>query len=171
GNATGMDLYAQLNFDSFYAWLSYGLLYANEDLKDDNEGEYRRYTDQRHTISFVGSINISNNWRFSLKAYYGSGFPYTPKTAVQTEQGIWIWQAGNRNSATLPAYRRVDVRLSKVFEYTNFRISAFIDVSNVFNFENIQQLEYTTEPDVAKPAPDKILLWPILPSFGVRFEF
>jgi hypothetical protein len=171
GNAKGIDLYAILNYEGFYTWLSYGLLYANEDMIEDNEGEYPRYTDQRHTLSIVSSFEIGNKWRFSIKGYYGSGFPYTPKTAIQNEQGIWIWRAGETNSANLPPYRRIDVRISKIYIFEKFKLLTFLDISNVLNFENVQLLEYSLEPDISKPSPKKILLWPILPTFGIRFEF
>lgn len=171
GNATGLDIYTVLSLPGFYSWISYGLLFANENLNDDNIGEYRRYTDQRHTISFVSNLELGNDWRFSLKANYGSGFPYTPKTPVKNENGIWVWKSGKINSASLPAYKRVDIRLSKLFKFTGFNLSTFIDISNVFNFENVQQFEYSSTPDIYEPKPEKILLWPIVPSLGLRFEF
>ncbi len=171
GNAKGLDLYAVLSLPGFYGWISYGLLYANENLINDDIGEYPRYTDQRHTISFVSNFELGKEWMFSLKAYYGSGFPYTPKTAVKNELDIWEWKAGERHSASLPAYKRVDIRISKVFRFNGFSLSTFLDVSNVLNFKNIQQYEYSTVPDIYKPEPEEVLLWPILPSFGIRFEF
>lgn len=171
GSALGFDIYSALNLPGFYTWISYGYLKANEDIINDNIGEYPRYTDQRHTISLVSNIKLGNNWDISLKAYYGSGFPYTPKTAVKNESDIWVWQSGKRHSQNLPAYKRVDVRISKIFTFEKFNISAFLDVSNIFNFKNIQQYEYSSVPDIYEPKPEEILLWPILPTFGVRFEF
>lgn len=171
GSASGIDLHMVLNLQGFYAWISYGYLNAVENLKNDDQNEYPRYTDQRHTISFVSNIDLGNDWNLSLKGYYGSGFPYTPKTAVKNEDNIWIWQTGKKHSENLPAYKRIDVRISKLFHFSKFNIAAFIDVSNIFNFKNIQQYEYSSIPDIYKPEPEEILLWPILPTFGVRFEF
>ena len=171
GSAFGLDVYTVLSLPGFYTWISYGYLKANEDIISDNIAEYPRYTDQRHTISLVSNLVLGNNWNFSLKAYYGSGFPYTPKTAVKNESDIWIWQSGKRHSENLPAYKRVDVRISKIFNFNKFNISAFLDVSNIFNFKNIQQYEYSSVPDIYEPKPEEILLWPILPTFGIRFEF
>ena len=171
GSAFGFDFYSVLNLPGFYAWISYGYLKANEDIINDNIGEYPRYTDQQHTISLVSNLVLGNNWNLSLKAYYGSGFPYTPKTAVKNESDIWVWQSGKRHSQNLPAYKRVDIRISKLFTFEKFNISAFLDISNIFNFKNIQQYEYSSVPDIYEPKPKEILLWPILPTFGVRFEF
>ncbi|MFZ1291171.1 MAG: TonB-dependent receptor [Melioribacteraceae bacterium] len=171
GNSKGFDLYAILNYDFFYGWLSYGFMQANENKLNDNYGEYPRYTNQTHTLSIVSNFNFGNNWNISLKAYYGSGFPYTPKTAVKDEiTGIWDWKSGEIHSADLPAYKRVDLRISKIFVFENFKLNTFLDVSNVLNFKNVQRYEFDN-PGLSKPTSEEILLWPIIPSFGIRFEF
>lgn len=169
GSAKGFDLYAILNVSGFYCWLSYGLLFAKEDKITDEIGEYPRYTDQRHTLSFVSNIDLGSSWYFALRAYYGSGFPFTPKTAVKTN-GTWEWKSEKTHSNYLPAYKRIDIRLSKDFAFSNSILNVFIDVSNVLNFKNIQSYEYKT-PGFSKPTPEEVLLWPILPSFGVRYNF
>ncbi|NWF90537.1 MAG: TonB-dependent receptor, partial [Ignavibacteriaceae bacterium] len=169
GFAKGIDLQLILSTGSFYSWLSYGLLYAKEDKLNDKEGIYPRYTDQRHTFAFVANIDFGASWNFGLRAYYGSGFPYTPKTAIKTN-GNWEWKPDKTHSAYLPAYRRVDIRFSKDFLFADSKISLFLDVSNVFNFRNIQGYEYKT-PGFSKPTPKEILLWPILPSIGVKYNF
>ena len=169
GSSKGIDFQAVLNVNNFYCWLCYGLLYANEDKLTDDIGEYPRYTEQRHTLSFISSIDLGSNWRLNLNGYYGSGFPYTPRTAVN-ENGIWNWKSGKIHSAHLPAYRRVDVRVSKDFSFSNSTLNLFIDVSNIINFKNIQNYEYKNSA-FTKPSADEVLLWPILPSFGVRYQF
>lgn len=169
GSAKGIDLYAVLSVPSFYCWLSYGLLYANEDKLTDAIGEYPRYTDQRHTLSFISSLDLGAALSFSLKGYYGSGFPYTPRTAVNNN-GTWEWKSERIHSAHLPAYKRVDVRISKDFIFANLSLNVFLDVSNVFNFKNVQNFEYKT-PGFSKPVREEVPLWPILPSLGIRYKF
>lgn len=169
GSAKGIDFFAVLNIPQFYCWLSYGLLYANEDKLTDDMGKYPRYTDQRHSFSFISNLDLGSEWSFSLKGYYGSGFPYTPKTAVNNN-GIWEWQSGRIHSAHLPAYKRVDIRISKDFIYDNSTLNVFLDVSNVFNFRNIQNYEYKA-PGFSKPVREEVLLWPVIPSLGLRYKF
>ncbi|MCB9208873.1 MAG: TonB-dependent receptor [Ignavibacteriales bacterium] len=170
GNAKGMDLYAVLSLPGFYTWLSYGLLFADEDKIDDEFGEYPRYTDQRHSISLVTNVYLGNDWSISLKGFYGSGFPYTPKKAVHLGNNIWDWKDGEIHSKTLPAYKRVDLRVSKTFKYENSDLDIFIDVSNIFNFKNVFNYKYDT-PGYGKPSVEEVLLWPIIPSFGIRWQF
>lgn len=170
GNAKGLDIYAILSLPGFYNWISYGLLFANEDILTDNFGEYPRYTDQRHTLAVVSNIDLGKNWDITLKGFYGSGFPYTPKTAVKDNSNVWRWESGKIHSATLPAYKRVDFRIAKTFNFEKSNLNVFIDVSNIFNFKNIQYYEYDP-PSFKKPKKSEVLLWPVIPSFGIRWEF
>jgi outer membrane receptor protein involved in Fe transport len=169
GSATGIDIYAALSVPGFYCWLSYGLLFANEDKLADDIGKYPRYTDQRHTLSFISTVDLGADWSFSLKGYYGSGFPYTPKTAVKMN-GTWEWKSESINSAYLPSYKRIDVRISKDFIFASSTLNIFVDVSNVFNFKNVQYYEYEI-PGFSEPVPEEVLLWPIIPNFGIRYKF
>ena len=171
GNSKGIDLYTVLNYGDFYGWLSYGYLVAEENNLEDNIGYYPRYTNQTHTIAFVSNYYLGKNWNIGVKAYYGSGFPYTPREAVKDpDTGIWEWNYGETHSADLPDYKRVDLRISKDFLFDGFQLNTFIDVSNVFNFKNVHRYEFD-EPGFTKPKREEIELWPILPSFGIRVLF
>lgn len=170
GNASGLDTYLVFNLPGFYSWISYGLLFANEDKINDNYGEYARYTDQRNSLSIVTNFDLGKNWDLSLKGFYGSGFPYTPKNAKLNDNNEWYWEEGEINSSHLPAYKRVDIRMGKTFEFSKSELNVFIDISNVFNFKNIQQYEYKV-PGYTKPVVEEIELWPIVPSFGIRWLF
>lgn len=169
GHASGFDFYVSLDLPNFYCWLSYSYLTAKENKSSDNLGEYPRYTDQTHTIAFVSDYILGAGWEVNLRAFYGSGFPYTPKTAVKNN-GIWEWKSAEIHSAYLPAYRRIDMRINKNFTFGSSQLIIFLDISNVLNFKNVQGYEYKT-PGAAKPEAEEVLLWPIIPSFGVRYKF
>ncbi len=171
GWARGFDLYIALNLSSFYGWLSYGFLESREDLLNDKIGEYPRYTDQRHTVSLVGDWNLGSSWGTNVRAQYGSGYAYTPSTAVynsQTRQ--WSWVQGNKNSGTLPPYRRVDIRVSRQFELWKLSALAYFDVSNLFNFTNVQSYRYRFNSN-GNPYVEQVTLWPILPTVGMTVKF
>lgn len=171
GSARGVDVYVALSLSRFYGWLSYGILDAREDLIKDNFGEYPRFTDQRHTVSVVGDWNLGNQWSANLRIQYGSGYAYTPSTALyNTQKGQWEWISGSKNSATLPPYRRVDIRVGKEFEIAGLSTSAFLDVSNLFNFTNIQSYRYRFNSN-GSPYVEQVKLWPILPTLGMTVKF
>ena len=171
GSARGLDLYVVLTLTHFYGWLSYGLLDTREDLVNDRIGEYPRFTDQRHTVSVVGEWDLGSRWSSNLRIQYGSGYAYTPSFAqFNSQKAQWEWIQGAKNSATLPAYRRVDIRIGREFEVAGLSASAFLDVSNIFNFTNIQSYRYRFSSN-GNPYVEEMKLWPILPTLGMTVKF
>jgi len=171
GSAKGVDIYLLFNIPNFYTWFSYGYLSAIENNLSDQIGEYPRYTDQTHTFTWVADINLGKNWGINTRFAYGSGFPYTPRTSeFNEEKEIFFWKKERINSAYLPDYKRFDFRVSKNFNFSTFTLETFIDLSNVFNFKNIQSYEYKFD-SIGRPRLVEVALWPIIPSFGLRFQF
>lgn len=171
GFAKGIDVSAVLNLPDFYGWLSYGLLSTKEDLINDSEGAFPRYTDQRHTLSLVGDVGLGKQWSFNARFFYGSGFAYTPFIAQFNQQdNRWEWVQGETNSGYLPPYRRVDTRLSKEFRMGRIGMLAFLEVSNLFNFKNVHSYRYRFNSN-GEPVREEVELWPVVPSLGVTLKF
>ncbi len=171
GFSKGVDFFSTIILPRLYFWISYSYLVAKEDLLNDNIGEYPRFTDQTHTLATVLNFNLGKGWEIGTRFFYGSGYVYTPREAVYNDiKGDWTWVKKDKNSAYLPAYKRLDFRVSKKFKFNSFSLFTFIDISNFTNFENIQGYEYKFTP-VGTPKTEKVLLWPIIPSFGIRVLF
>jgi outer membrane receptor protein involved in Fe transport len=171
GYARGIDLYITLKMPRYYGWLSYGLLVAKENFLYDAYGEFPRYTDQRHTISIVNDFDLGKNWDMNLRLNYGSGFAYTPYyTRYNEESRRYEWVPGEKNSAYLPAYKRVDIRFGKDLVLFGLSAHAFLDVSNLFNFKNIMSYRYWYDSN-GNPEREENELWPIVPSLGVTMKF
>ena len=171
GNAKGVDVYLLLNIPNFYTWVSYSYLVAEEDNLTDEISAYPRHTNQLHTLSWVTDLNLGKGWSLNTRFNYGSGYPYTPKKAVYNKTELrYGWARDEISSKYLPAYKRFDFRISKNIKFNNFILKTFIDVSNAFNFENIRGYDYSFDK-AGNPKITKILLWPILPSFGISVAF
>jgi len=171
GHTAGFDIYSVLNVRGFYGWLCYEYLTSKEYYISDPSTVYSRSTDQTHTLSIVTDFDLGVKWDLNIRATYGSGFAYTPYTAVYNSKNLqWNWEAGIKNSAKLPAYRRVDVRVSKELSVWSLKADLFLDVSNLFNFENVQGYSYRFDNN-GYPETNEIKLWPILPSFGFTIHF
>jgi outer membrane receptor protein involved in Fe transport len=171
GYATGVDIYASMKLGSYYGWISYGLLFAKEDLLNDDIGEFPRYTDQRHTVSIVNDFNLGIGWSLNLRFTYGSGFAFTPYVLrYNTERQGSEWVEGEKNSEHLPAYRRIDIRIGKEFSMFNLPTFVFLDVNNLFNFTNINGYRYRYNSN-GNPYRDDIELFPIIPSIGLTVKF
>jgi hypothetical protein len=170
GFAQGVDLFLSLSLDGFYGWLSYGLLSTKEEKLSDNGKEFPRYTDQTHTISVVTDFDLGKEWSLNLRLFYGSGYAYTPySSSYNSLTKGWTWITGEKNSAYLPAYKRVDTRLSKPFKLFNFSVLAFLDVTNLLNFKNIMSYRYSFNND-GTPKIEEIKLFPIIPSIGITIK-
>ena len=171
GRAKGLDVFVMYSQPGFSGWLSYSLLNAEQRMLVDTLGYFPRGTDQRHTIASVATIGLGSAWGLSLRFTYGSGYPYTPSVGVfDSSRNQWDWIMAKPNSATMPAYRRVDMRISKEFTLFGISASAFLDVSNLFNFKNIQTYNYTYDSN-GQPMIEEIKLWPILPTLGMTVKF
>ena len=171
GRTTGMDFYFMYSNSWFSGWISYSLLKAEQKMYNDSNGYFPRNTDQRHTISAVADLDLGKNWNVSTRFVYGSGYSYTPSTSVyNSTKKVWEWQPGNPNSEHLPAYRRIDLRISKDFPLFGFSSSVFLDVNNVFNFKNVMSYRYGFY-NQGQPKITEIDLWPIIPSIGMTVKF
>ena len=171
GSAKGVDAYFMLSVTGFCMWASYGYLVANERLVGNGSAAYPRSTDQRHTLSVVTDLDLGGQWDLNLRFSYGSGFPYTPFVAQYNSLSHgYEWVAGGKNSAYLPSYTRVDACLGKEFEIGDFMLRAFLDVSNAFDFTNVQGYRYRFD-NGGFPVIEPVNLWPIIPSMGITVKF
>ncbi len=87
------------------SWFSLGILQTKEDLGFDRRGYVRRPTDQRITLGIFFQDHLPGNptWRVYLNTVFGTGLPFGPPRNINSRG---VFQA--------PAYRRVDIGLSKV---------------------------------------------------------
>ena len=155
----------------YYGWISYGLLYANEELLTGTEGQVPRYTDQRHTLSFVNDIDLGKRWAMNLLFNYGSGFAVTPYTSRYNEkQARYEWIAGKTNSEHMTAYKRVDVRISREFSLFSMPAYVFVEASNLLNAKNIYDYRYRYDSN-GTPYRQEIELFPFIPSLGMSVKF
>ncbi len=172
GRATGLDAYLMYSTSSMSGWISYSLLKSDQKmLTNDTIGYFPRNTDQRHTLAVVADFDLGSAWSMNTRVVYGSGYPYTPSVAVYNKASLsWEWQLGKTNSVYLPAYQRVDVRVSKDFEIFGCSSSAFLDISNLFDFKNVQAYAYQFD-NKGNPEIVPQNLWPILPTLGMTIRF
>ncbi len=140
--------------------------------------------DRRHSLSFWTNIKITKNISFVTLYQMASGLPYTPVTNAviyvsQDAEEDWDFVRGARNSGRLPAYHRLDARLSYRYRFGDNFMSFYLDFINLTNHENIynmtwEKLEPTEEGDEAalKRAKKRIVyMLPFLPSLGFSFRF
>ena len=153
--------------------------------------------DRRHAGSLVGSWRITPKWELGATLRAFSGFPRTPVLGLrvgadETDDGrlvpaldaegryVYETQSGdvsNLNTERLPAFFRLDLRLTWKPRGDAGRWLFYLDVINATNRDNVGQLDprlsYDPGSTLDQPRLDfeETAAIPFLPSIGVRFRF
>ena len=196
GRAYGFDVYVEKpprsRRDRLSGWASYTFGVANV----DNYGrQYPADYDRRHAASLVGTAWLSQRLDLGATLRLASGFPTTPAVGVRVvatpgangslvplkdERGLYIWEVdrggvGNLNSARLPVYARLDVRVTFHPKKVTGRWQIYAEIFNALNRKHGQSIAYELEHDPSSDRPRLVLKVdsgiPAVPSFGVRYRF
>jgi hypothetical protein len=196
GHAYGFDVFLERRANSaktrLTGWASYTFGVARRDAYGrESAFDY----DRRHALSAVASFRAGAKWDFAATARVASGFPRTPVlglrvSAVEDEGGrlvpeqdrsgllVYTTDLGdvaNINSARLPTFARLDLRVNFRPRGANGRWLFYLDLINVLNRENAGAYEATLEYDPASEQPRLVETpargIPFLPSVGVRVRF
>ncbi|NJK33274.1 MAG: TonB-dependent receptor [Deltaproteobacteria bacterium] len=154
--------------DRFYGWLSYTLMRS---VRTPAPGEAQRLFDfdQTHIMTLIASYDFPYNWRIGARFRLVSGNPYTPITdaVFDATSGGYQPVLGPPNSARLPVFHQLDLRIDKTWVYRRVRVTSYLDVQNVYNAENYEFLSYSYDYQQYIP----ILSLPTAPSIGTKIEF
>jgi hypothetical protein len=167
GRARGAELLVRTDPEARWSgWISATLA----DVHDEIEGvAVPRSWDQREALTF--SVNHRRTlWNVNVAGTYHSGWPTTPVSARLVEGRI-VSAPGPRGAVRLPAYHRVDVRVSR----SSGPLSLFLEVLNVLDHTNVTRIDgfdFTIAPDgTVTPLARQESILGILPSFGVTWRF
>ncbi len=124
--------------------------------------------DQTHNVNLIGSYN-NQRWTFSGRLRFVSGLPFTPVVGAtyDSDNDVFIPNTGPIYSERFKNFQQLDIRIDRKFIYDTWILSAYLDIQNVLNTENIQQIEYAY--DYSKK--EFVMGLPILPTFGIKGEF
>jgi TonB family protein len=152
----------------FFGWLAYTL--SRSERKDSKNAAYYSYDyDQTHILTALGSYKLGRGWQLGARFRYVTGSPYTPDVG-----GTMDYDAGtyapvsslSRNSARLPAFHQLDVRVDKTWQFQTWALSAYFDVQNAYNHQNTESIGYNF--DYSQTTATHGL--PLLPIVGIRGE-
>jgi hypothetical protein len=151
-----------------YGWVSYTLMRS---VRTPAPGEAARLFDfdQTHILTLIASYNFKFNWRIGARFRVVSGNPITPIQAgvFNAEFGEYIPIQGPPNSARLPTFHQLDLRVDKTWIYRRIRVTSYLDIQNVYNAENVEFLSYSYDFRVSRP----IMSLPTAPSLGLKLEW
>jgi hypothetical protein len=160
-------------------WLSYSL----SSVEDEVMGvAIRRRIDQTHDVKAALSWRPAEKWSLTWVWFYHTGWPTTPVTGelvFPEESGPTLtYRVGRFYSERWSDYRRLDFRVSRTSRVgKDSFLTLFIDVQNLFDRANERGIEID-DPDFRVTPDGRVeAFWrpedwlPILPSFGVSWEF
>jgi outer membrane cobalamin receptor len=176
GLARGIEFLARRDVGRRFAWsASYALARADDEI---GGAWVPRPRDQRHTVRLELAYRPTPSWSLSCAWQYHSGWPgtredYEVMTAVDGSR-FASRTFGPIYRERLPAYHRLDVRVSKLFPVGNGQLEAYLDVFNAYNRKNAEAFEYMVWITPEGRAVVERGINPLLrvfPTFGARWEF
>ncbi len=136
-----------------------------------------RAIDQRNAVNAGIGYRTTNGWSFDAAWTYHSGWPTTAVWArdVVADDGTVRFEPvlGPLRDERLPAYHRLDLRVSRAWEAGSGRLSAFVDLQNVYDRENRRgqaDFRFVSDATEAVHLDSRATTWGgFLPSFGLRW--
>jgi TonB family protein len=158
--------------ERFFGWLAYTL--SRSAVKDaPNEPEYLFQYDQTHNLTVLGSYRLGRGWEFGARFRLVSGPLDTPVVGPPSLPALYAADAGSYAplqgkpfSERLPLFHQLDLRIDKRWQIKNARISAYLDVQNVYNNPSVEGTVYNYDFSRSQYQTGV----PILPSLGMRVE-
>jgi len=156
GYATGVDAYLQGNVKWLSGWISYGFLDTRRK-ELSNPRQVPATYGVAHSVTLVGTYQYNSAWSVGSRYSASSGRPYTPVLSATYDAGRDLWRPvfAEDNSGNLPAYHRLDLRITKLFSMPKALglpasgvCVAYCEGLNVLGLENV--LDYTYSADYSE---------------------
>jgi hypothetical protein len=186
GSSRGIEFYLKKDTGGKFSWWSsYAYAKSEEDVDHiyfppEDVSAYYDITiptpqDQRHTFYLDLHYRPTNRWQLSTAFQYHSGWPYTDVflASQNTPEGTLYWlQADEQWGARLDPYHRLDLRINRYFPLSKGRITAFIEILNIYNQKNVRKYNYHLRLiggrlDYGRDS-ENWFGW--MPSFGISYD-
>ncbi len=147
GNVKGVDVFLKAKIQNkFTGWISYAYC-------DSKRKQFEALTlvpanyDIPHTLSVVGSYNITDQLVIGATYKLSTGKPFTPVIGSEYDPALNVYKPiyAETNSGRFPTYRRVDMNLQHIFALFGKFAVAVISVNNVLNQKNIYDYTYNSD--------------------------
>ncbi|MDX1507563.1 MAG: TonB-dependent receptor [Woeseiaceae bacterium] len=170
--ATGVELMVNRGSadDNLFWWLGYSW----SSIEDTTTGgDVIRSWDQTHTLK--GGLSWRwGAWDFSAAGEVHTGWPRTTMSGELVLQPggseLLVLDVSERNASRYSAYHALDMRISRDFELSRGELTAFLEISNLYDHANPCCVEYSLRADGSLASRQRHWL-PLLPSLGVIWRF
>lgn len=166
GRIYGAEVSAELKTDDHFGYLAYTLSRSE---RQDRDEPWRLFDyDQTHNLSLVYSYDFGAGWSAGARFRLTSGDPETPIVGGVYDANSDLYRAvyGDINSERRPTFHQLDVRGEKKWAFEDWSLTAYLEVLNAYNAQNVEGTTYSfdyTEQETATGLP-------IFPNLGIRGE-
>ncbi len=180
GYSYGTELMLRKTEGRVNGWLSYSYMWTRRSA--GTEGYHPHY-DRRHSVNLIVNFpkvywdtDVSAKWTlgtglpYAGTAGYYHRYQYRPNDPHWYEHPEWEYLEAARDAFRYPAYHRLDLSLTRSWRFRWGELSAFLDVTNVYNAKNVLLYYWEPGPD-GRPVRKSVGMIPILPTLGVNLKF
>lgn len=140
GLCRGIDITLSSSYKNYTSYISYTLSKLTESYSSIYNGKYfPSEDDRRHQLKWVNSIKM-NKFSFNWNYIFTSGRRYTDFNGLGSTSDIRDVSPEDRFSY-LPAYRRVDIGTSYLFDLVKLKACMSISVLNLLNNQNVSYIQ------------------------------
>ncbi len=176
GRAFGLEVHARKRTGRLTGWVSYTLSRSERqlsgiDANDPGINQGRYYPapfDKTHDLSVVALHPLGGRWSAGGTFVLRSGLPVTYPISRGVFDGLWILEYGDRNSARLPAYHRLDLTFTRSWGGKQLQLGLF-NVYNRFNAQSIAFQQVEGNPTQLEAVQTSI--FGLVPSVSFSFKF
>lgn len=179
GKAYGIEFFFRKSKGDWNGWISYTLAKTERLFADINQGlAYPASHDRPHDVSVVLNYDLNPRWKVSSIFVYSSGTTFTPIRSIYLVEQNINYLFGDRNSARVEPYHRLDVSATltpeqlsdKPFTYSwTFSIYNLYDRRNpLFSYYSPEQDENTGKVHVVAR---RVSFFPVIPSVTWNFKW
>ncbi len=152
----------------FFGWISYTLMKSEQTDYPDARSRPSDY-DQTHVLNVIACFSIGWNIDIGARFRLASGVPYTPIVSSRYNADADYYESipGERNSARMPTFHQLDLRIDKKWQWEYLAATVYLDVQNVYNHYNPMLYSFNFDGTQKTAISDL----PILPSLGLKLEY
>ncbi|MFP5518884.1 MAG: TonB-dependent receptor plug domain-containing protein [Bdellovibrionia bacterium] len=166
GEVKGLEVFAKYSQNIWDLQLSYTL--SESTRTSDSAGTTPSEYDQTHNLNVIGSYR-QGSWTYGARLRYVTGNPYTPivGSSYDSDRDVYVPTRGKIFSQRYDNFFQLDVRIDRKWIYDTWILTAYLDIQNLSNSQNIESIRYSYDYSQS----EKIMGLPLIPTFGIQGEF